>query len=492
MPSGASLGDRRRPQGTIARGNYALAMAAEIERKFLLDEPPGQLRDRAGRRIDQGYLAGGEGVEVRLRKDEDRHLLTAKLGHGEVREEIEIGLDAGQFDALWPLTQSRRLRKTRYLVPLGEGLEAEIDVFEGDLAGLVTAEVEFGFERQSRDFQAPPWLGDEVSGDRRYSNQSLALEGAPLLSPGKDGKQGDMPSRAYRLKTGESATEGVRRIALGRTGKALERLDGAEGLELAGAIHGARKDLKKLRGLLRLVRKELGKKTFKAENRRYRDAGRLLSGSRDTEVKLETLLALRHRFSDLPTDAAERWEGMLETERDELATALRDDGEAQLARATTAIAAGRDEVRRWSLRTDSWALVEPGLSRSYREGRRALKRVQADPSAESVHEWRKRAKDLWYELRIVRDAWPALLAETADQAHELTELLGDHHDLAVLADDLGSRDALGDRDAFETAIGKRQKELLDAALAIGRRLYAEQPKAFGRRIKHYWRAWRKT
>ncbi len=474
-----------------ARGGYALAMATEIERKFLLDEPPTQLEGLAGKRIEQGYLAYADGVEVRLRREEDRHLLTVKRGHGEVREEVEFPLDPRVFEALWPVTESRRLGKTRYLVPLEEGLEAEVDLYEGELAGLVTAEVEFGSERQSRSFQPPAWLGEEISGDRRYSNQSLALEGAPLLSSAADGgKQREMVSRAYRLKTEESPSKGLRRIALGRAEKALERLDGVEGPELAEAIHGARKDLKKLRGLLRLAREELGKKAFKAENRRYRKAGRLLAGARDAEVKLETLSALCHRHDDLPPATAELWEGLLESERDALAAAMRDDHEGRIVEARKAIAAGRDEIGRWSLRSDSWDLVEPGLSRSYRDGRRALRRAEADPTAANVHEWRKRAKDLWYQLRIVRDAWPALLGETVEQTHELAELLGDHHDLAVLADDLRTRDAVGDREAFETAIEKRQRELLDAAFEIGRRLYAERPQAFRRRLKRYWRAWR--
>lgn len=466
-------------------------MAAEIERKFLLAEAPTQLEGRTGKRIEQGYLAYGDGAEVRLRREEDRRLLTVKRGHGEVREEIELPLDARVFEALWPLTESRRVGKTRYPVALGEGLEAEVDVYEGELTGLVTAEVEFGFEGQSRDFQPPSWLGEEVTGDRRYSNQSLALEGAPP-NLAENGKHGAMPSRAYRLKTKESPSKGVRRIALGRTEKALERLEGVEADELAGAIHSARKDLKKLRGLLRLIRTELGKKAFKAENRRYRDAGRLLSGSRDAEVKLETLLALRHRFDDLPAGTAERWAGTLETERDALAAAIRDDDQARITRASEAIAGGRNVISQWSLRPDSWALVEPGLSRGYRDGREALKRVEGDGSAENVHRWRKRAKDLWYQLRIVEEAWPELLGTTVDQVHALTELLGDHHDLAVLAEDLTSRPDLGDRAPFEAAIERRQGQLLDTALALGARLYAEKPEAFRRRIKRYWRAWREA
>jgi CYTH domain-containing protein/CHAD domain-containing protein len=464
-------------------------MATEIERKFLLDGRPDQLRGLYGERIEQGYVAIAGEVEVRLRRTGDRRLLAAKLGHGELRWETEIALGVNQFDALWPLTESRRLRKTRHRVPLGDELEAEVDLFEGDLAGLITAEVEFESERQSRDFRPPAWLGKEITGEHRYANQSLVREGAPPFGPGRKGKSRGMASRAYRLKGKETPTAGVRRIALGRTEKALERLEGIEGDELATAIHGARKDLKKLRGLLRLVRHQLGEKRYHAENRRYRDAGRLLAGSRDAEVKLETLTHLRGGSATLPAEAAERWEGMLESERDERKAADHEN-DGRLTAASEAIEKGRRKIDKWRLRSDSWELVGPGLSRSYGEGRRALGAVLADPSVANVHEWRKRAKDLWYQLRIVHDAWPALLGETVDQVHELTDLLGDHHDLAVLGDDLHSRDALGDHGAFETAIEKRQKELLDAALEIGRRLYAERPQAFRRRIKRYWRAWR--
>ena len=119
-----------------------------------------------------------------------------------------------------------------------------------------------------------------------------------------------------------------------------------------------------------------------------------------------------------------------------------------------------------------------------------MKRTRADPAAENVHEWRKRTKDLWHQLRILRDAWRPVLGETADQAHELADLLGDHHDLAVLVEDLASRELPGDRDAVRTAADRRQRELLDAAFDIGARLFAEKPKAFGRRLGSYWVTWR--
>lgn len=154
-------------------------MAAEIERKFLLDEPAERLQGCSSVTIEQGYLAISEVAEVRLRKAGERLLLTAKRGQGEVREEVEIEVGADQFGALWPLTEGQRLRKTRYLVPLGDGLDAEVDVFADGLEGLVTAEVEFESEEQSRTFQAPSWLGQEVTDEHRYANQTLALHGLP-------------------------------------------------------------------------------------------------------------------------------------------------------------------------------------------------------------------------------------------------------------------------------------------------------------------------
>ena len=299
-----------------------------------------------------------------------------------------------------------------------------------------------------------------------------------------------MASRAYRLQADESADDGLRRIARGRAERASSRLDGAGGDEHAAAIHGARKDLKKLRSLLRLVRRELGEDVFAAESKRYRDAGRLLAGSRDAEVRLQTLVALRvNRESTLPAADTALWESQLEAERDEIvAAAEREAG--QIERARKKIAAGHDRVGSWPLRGDTWKLAEPGLRRGYRDGRRAMKRVRKDSSAENVHRWRKRTKDLWYQLRIVRNAWPQPLDAAIDQAHELADLLGDHHDLAVLREDLASRWGVSGKAAFETAIGQRQQELLATALELGARIYAEKPQAFSRRLEAYWLAWR--
>ena len=152
----------------------------EIERKFLVAERPDL---EAGERleIEQGYLAlAGDGeAEVRLRRQADELLLTVKGGSGQSRLEEEIELDRGRFEALWPLTEGRRVVKTRYLIPLDGGLTAEVDVYEGTLDGLLTAEVEFPDEAAAHAFAAPQWMGEDVTGDKRYANQRLATDGRP-------------------------------------------------------------------------------------------------------------------------------------------------------------------------------------------------------------------------------------------------------------------------------------------------------------------------
>ena len=150
----------------------------EIERKFLVVRRP-PLEQAEGEGIEQGYLAADpHGGEVRVRRVGDAAVLTAKRGEGLARDEAEIELAPEEFEALWPLTEGRRLRKSRHRIGHG-GHTLEVDVYEGELEGLVVAEVEFDSEGSAREFEGPDWLGDEVTDDDRYSNRALAERGPP-------------------------------------------------------------------------------------------------------------------------------------------------------------------------------------------------------------------------------------------------------------------------------------------------------------------------
>ena len=302
-------------------------------------------------------------------------------------------------------------------------------------------------------------------------------------------------THAYRLQHDEPLAEGIQRVAAARADSAIEHLRGKVDEPFAEAIHEARKDLKKLRSVVRLVREPLGEYFYRRDNDRFREAGRLLSGTRDAEVKLETLAALRERFGDrFPESGLVPFADALQGERRALSGEDSRNGSGSSAEiAARQLEEARDAIAEWPLDGDGFELIEEGLKRGYRRGRNRFADTVDDPTEENVHEWRKRVKDLWYHLRLVRDARPKALGKAADRAHDLSDLLGDHHDLAVLRDDAVRRgDALEPEDLgrLQELVEQRQRELLDAATGPAEKTYAKKPKAFTARIGEYWADWR--
>jgi adenylate cyclase len=150
----------------------------EIERKFLITEVP-RLDGIVGEKIAQGYIAvDPDGTEVRLRRIGVRLYQTVKTGSGLRRGEFETEITSVQFDAFWPSTEGRRLEKTRYELEW-RGHSISLDLYEGSLAGLTVAEVEFESEADSADFERPAWFGIEITDDSAYKNRTLAMRGLP-------------------------------------------------------------------------------------------------------------------------------------------------------------------------------------------------------------------------------------------------------------------------------------------------------------------------
>ena len=148
----------------------------EIERKFRVHDVPLPLG--RGVRVRQAYLAVDGEIEVRVRDRGGTYVLGVKGGRGLERTEVEVEIEAATFDELWSLATARRIDKTRYRLPTG-GHTAELDVYTGSLEGLVVAEVEFTNREEAEAFTPPPWFGDELTGDPRWSNAALATDGPP-------------------------------------------------------------------------------------------------------------------------------------------------------------------------------------------------------------------------------------------------------------------------------------------------------------------------
>jgi adenylate cyclase len=153
----------------------------EIERKYLLSGTPENFWHYPSVQIVQGYIAiNDDGSERRIRDASGVYTETTKSGKGMVRGETELSITAAEFERLWPLTEGKRIEKNRFSIPHDEHT-IELDVYDGELWGLLVAEVEFTSEVAANDFTPPEWFGAEVTEDKRYKNQQLALHGMPAV-----------------------------------------------------------------------------------------------------------------------------------------------------------------------------------------------------------------------------------------------------------------------------------------------------------------------
>ena len=153
----------------------------EIERKYLITDPPSLSEANGSARIRQGYITSGEAQnEVRVRQIGGEYLLGIKSGGGIERKEVEVPLTEEQFQPLWNLTEGWRLEKQRYYFPFGNH-RIELDVYAGNIEPLIVAEVEFDTVAESEQFEPPPWFGVEISGELEYKNSRLAKFGFPNI-----------------------------------------------------------------------------------------------------------------------------------------------------------------------------------------------------------------------------------------------------------------------------------------------------------------------
>lgn len=145
----------------------------EIERKYLILNPPDDYESYPCHHIQQAYLCT-EPV-VRVRREDDNYYLTYKSKGLMVREEYNLPLTQESYAHLLGKADGHILTKTRYLIPMeGTELTIELDIFEGLFSGLMLAEVEFDNEKDATKFVAPHWFGEDVTFSGRYQNSRLS------------------------------------------------------------------------------------------------------------------------------------------------------------------------------------------------------------------------------------------------------------------------------------------------------------------------------
>ena len=316
---------------------------------------------------------------------------------------------------------------------------------------------------------------------------------------------------SLQLRADETVPDGIRRIAYELLDPAIADLQSvpeerrtrithrnrplraSDRTRFQKSVHETRKRMKRMRSLLRLIRDEIGEDAYRFENDSYRDTSRILADVRDAQVMINTLDHLADLLGeDVPpvllADVRRSLIGNLgAASRTITSRGAVDQALGRLQRA-------RDRVSGWPLHHDSFKALAGGMQRVYKRGQDDFEVALELRTVESFHEWRKRTKYLWYQLDLVSPAWPKVIGSMADELEEVSDLLGDDHDLAVLSDRVTGRpDRFGsgaDVQRLVLSIEARREEMEEQAVELGRRLYAEPPSAFIERVGAYWDAWR--
>jgi CHAD domain-containing protein len=296
------------------------------------------------------------------------------------------------------------------------------------------------------------------------------------------------------LSRSQDLAHEVRRVLLGQLDDARSRLSGTRLSD--DSIHQARKTLKKARATLRLLRESIPESAYRQENLALRDIARSLSAARDAAVMLATLDQLeQHHGGSATSKISTALKKTLEAQQLETSRKLHGSKDRRRSPATRVNLVKQRVARMPIAESDGWSGIGVCLRRASRNGRRALRRARRDRSEDALHEWRKRTKHLWHQTQVLEPLKPGLIAEFGDQAHRLSDYLGDDRDLALLREKVAGLHATlkhsGDPKALLTLIDQCREQLQEKAFLLGTRLHEESPADFVARFERYWDRWRR-
>jgi CHAD domain-containing protein len=259
-------------------------------------------------------------------------------------------------------------------------------------------------------------------------------------------------------------------------------------------VHDTRKNFKKVRTVLRLIRTEIGEENYQIEMSFYRDAGRILSDLRDSTVLIQTFdkLVLSSELEMSNFDFSVFRDFLIEKQK-HIRTA-KSKKSAVINSLSTDLLLARSRVFDWPLSGDEFKLIKKNLQLIYEQGKKYMYAVFSEAIKENVHEWRKRVKDLWYATRILGNIWPEMMSPLDILLGKLSDALGDANDLFLLKEKIISNQSKlkDDQHTRELInfIDRRIMDLLREARSIGRKVYSEDSKYFVGRLQNYFEIWR--
>lgn len=298
---------------------------------------------------------------------------------------------------------------------------------------------------------------------------------------------------AFRFKRKENLKSGFKRLLRLMVQQLAEHVTAPTDPE--EHIHQARVTIKRIRALLRLTQAGLPRKTFVEANQYFRDLGRELSGAREADVLQQTWTALKNG-----TGLAEREvEPIVYRFFCRLVASQPSCLEPSVLheRPWLDLLPWQEEIEQtFKAHHDDWAILRDGIKKTYRLGQQAMDRAVTSQLEADYHEWRKRVKDRAYQLEYLSSLWPSIMATLVQELKRLGDLLGQHHDWAVLKRHLAQLAQQEPQVAlhwptWKSFIDAEQKQLAVEIYRLGSCLYADHPGNVSKRMRKYWQTWKK-
>ncbi len=294
---------------------------------------------------------------------------------------------------------------------------------------------------------------------------------------------------SFTFKRKEGVTDGLCRIARKQVDKALNSCAESS----AESIHTTRKQIKKLRALLRLACGHVPKKQLKHPLAALHTAAAYLAPPRDALVKYQAMRQLaRLHARHSASRPHSRMQTFLKRECDEQTECFRAKRHARRVRHI--LQKLPRDFGRLNLKHEGWKIFGSAAKRSYRLAQNARDCALNESTPEKFHEWRKRVKDLLYTIQLLGRISPKQMSTLSVQFEKLTELLGDDHDLEMLRQTVLKNSLKVDSEAATqrllSGIERRQLKLRKSALKLGNRLMDEPPSTFVHRLHRDWKQWK--
>lgn len=296
--------------------------------------------------------------------------------------------------------------------------------------------------------------------------------------------KGKVKSMAFRVIPHQPIDEELRRVLKEEMTSAAEQLRLSAKGNGDKAIHEARKSVKKIRAVLRLLEGELGG-VYDEKSIAFRQIGRTLSELRDAGAMVETFDGLRKRY-------ANQVDGRVWTALRRILLRRKRETEKTVD-TETVFRSFPDDLETMATQVDGWlqsrdtgfGMFAPGFEKAFRRGRRAMQKARKRPTPENFHEWRKRIKDHWYHVRLLTRVWGEMMEAYGGVLNDMQTWLGDDHNLFVLEQIVAGEEGVQD---LLSVMKRHQEQLREQTFIAGARVYQTKPKQLGRIVKFLWNA----